>query len=187
MKNCVSKIFALAGALLLCALPALSAPEIVVDKKNASSATEYSVSLCVRKSPGLTGLPGHCYVRWLKKQNGSIIEDGKYGFYPDSTNHWKVAFVDGTVKTEDPSLTDPSDCTVTVLVSQPAYDVSVHARQKYGPKATYTLGISDCVSMCDDVAQALGINHPSSTSFSLPANYIHRVYEENSPGLGTAP
>lgn len=166
--------------MLLC-IQSANATEIVLDKRNASSATDYRVKICARNSPGNREFPGHCYLVWSKKVGSNPAVEEMYGFYPDPNgvpllNNFYSST--GALKAEDPSLTNPSDCTVTVIVSQTAYDQSIQKRDSFKTQS-FILGLKDCVTVCNEIAKSLGLNHLDGTAATRPKTFVHELYELN--------
>ncbi|MBP9811130.1 hypothetical protein KBF38_22690 [bacterium] len=161
-------------------VPAL-ADSIVLDKRTASSNTAYQVQFCARNSPGNKEFPGHCYMVWSKQTGVGPITKNSYGFYPNpdaSIKLWKLATFPGQVMPEDSSQTNPTDCTVTVLVSEDAYNASNIKRKSYETQ-NYVAGLNDCVSACNDIAASVDIKHLDGTSATKPKTFIHELFDLN--------
>jgi len=166
-------------SLLTASCPVL-AEEIFLDKRNTSSNTAYTVKFCVRNSAGNKTFPGHCYMVWSKITSSTPVQNEAYGFYPNpqAPLYFKFASFPGLVKAENPSQTNPTDCTITVFVSSDAYDKSLETRNSFSG-ANYAMGINDCVSACNMVARTLGIKNLQGTAATKPNTFIHELYELN--------
>lgn len=123
----------------------------------------------VVKSDGLrhNSFSGHIYVGFFENDKLKIIK----GFGPDGKSFW-----DASNLSEETHLVRFAKKTFEVTVNKIDYENALSIN-----KNGYFIGINDCVSYADNVADAVKLKTPSTTDFVLtPMGFLEYLIDHNS-------
>ncbi len=129
---------------------------------------------------------GHAFVRWIKIEQGIVVEDFTYGFYPTNDDGLKsiLAKVKGSLQLgykENTSKSKRLD-SLEVEVTEEVYKSTLdEATAKDG--STYRLLSYNCLAFMDEVAQKAGLNTPRVRILGflpkLPKSYLRQLKKKN--------
>jgi|GEM_PF-4518974 len=129
---------------------------------------------------------GHAFVRWIKIEQGIVVEDFTYGFYPTNDDGLKsiLAKVKGSLQLgykENTSESKRLD-SLEVEVPEEVYKSTLEeALMKDG--STYRLLSYNCLTFMDEVAQKAGLNTPRVRILGflpkLPKSYLRQLKRKN--------
>ncbi len=129
---------------------------------------------------------GHAFVRWIKIEQGIVVEDFTYGFYPTNDDGLKsiLAKVKGSLQLgykENTSKSKRLD-SLEVEVTEEVYKSTLdEATAKDG--STYRLLSYNCLTFMDEVAQKAGLNTPRVRILGFlpkfPKSYLRQLKKKN--------
>ncbi len=129
---------------------------------------------------------GHAFIRWIKIEQGIVVEDFTYGFYPTNDDGLKsiLVKVKGSLQLgykENTSKSKRLD-SLEVEVTEEVYKSTLEeATMKDG--STYRLLSYNCLSFMDEVAQKAGLNTPRVRILGflpkLPKSYLRQLKRKN--------
>ena len=121
---------------------------------------------------------GHAFVCIQLPTNSGIKEDC-FGFYPRTAG--SIFGGPGVVDSEFDFTAHPPCRFANIQVSV-AKTITVAQRQRVltvinGWDKHFTFNASNCVSLANAVAAAVGLNHPTDTSYTSPVQYVQKLKE----------
>lgn len=128
----------------------------------------YPMGTEVIKSDGSshTSLSGHIYVGFLVDDKLQVVK----GFGPDGESYWESSSL-----SEETHLVRFAEKEFEVGVTPLSYNQAININ-KFG----YFLGVNDCVSYADDVADMIGLNTPSFiNAVATPMGFLEYLIDHN--------
>lgn len=113
-----------------------------------------------------TSLSGHIYVGFLVDDELQVVK----GFGPDGISYWESSAL-----SEETHLVRFAEKEFEVGVTSLTYNQAININ-KFG----YFLGVNDCVSYADDVADVIGLNTPSFNDVVVtPMGFLEYLIDHN--------
>jgi len=159
---------------------------LTIEKDNEAPAKRYLMIYYARPARLYPFSFGHAFIRWIKIEQGIVVEDFTYGFYPTNDDGLKsiLAKVKGSLQLgykENTSKSKRLD-SLEVEVTEEIYKSTLEeATMKDG--STYRLLSYNCLTFIDEVAQKAGLNTPRVRILGflpkLPKSYLRQLKRKN--------
>lgn len=163
-----------------------------IDMRNQSELgdRDHRIHFCARSSPGKSGLPGHAFVAYSYIDAGNEHHYYALGHQPNGSNSLADLWGGGHLRAE--VMTFESQACFEVLVNKATYEVAwAHAKNPltalgimdhanaFAVLRSYRLGSSDCRHFIGDVAAAIGLRLPDSSTLQSPSAYVASLWQAN--------
>lgn len=150
---------------------------VYIDKRNRSEELDYSIAFAA-----YDGEWGHSFVMffWGDVVTRSSRFEG-VGFYPgEGDNNLKVAF--GSEGVLDNDTWTAAELVLSIQVNKDVFDAAREVESRWKRPSPYILGITDCTTFVDEMADAVGIATPPRVLAPYPFQYMEALVQLNRNG-----